>query len=129
MSDASTESATQYARNILVNTLRLRPGENVVIETWSETLPWAKPFVNEARRMGANPMLLYEDEESFWEALRSGESRHTGRVGGHEWAALAKASAYVFFHGPSEWPRADDLPPEQKGGGAADNPEWDRRGA
>jgi leucyl aminopeptidase (aminopeptidase T) len=129
MAESSPELAAQVARSILAKTLRVRRGENVVIETWSESLPWAKPFVNEARRMGANPMLLYEDEESFWEALRSGESRHTGRVGGHEWAALAKTSAYVFFHGPSEWPRADDLPPKQKAGVAAYNPEWYRRAA
>ena len=129
MSDAPTESATQFARNILVNTLRLRPGENVVIETWSETLPWATPFVNEARRMGANPMLLYEDEASFWEALKSGNGRHTGRVGGHEWAALQNADAYVFFFGPSQWPRADDLTPKQKAGVAAYNTEWYRRAA
>jgi leucyl aminopeptidase (aminopeptidase T) len=129
MSDPSTELAVELARNVLTKTLRVRPGENVVIETWSESLPWAKPFVTEARRMGANPMMLYEDEESFWEALRSGNSRHTGRVGSHEWAALGKTSAYVFFFGPSEWPRGDELPPQKRVGVAAYNPEWYRRAA
>jgi len=129
MSESSPELAAKVARNVLANTLRVRRGENVVIETWSESLPWAKPFVNEARRIGANPMMLYEDEASFWEALQSGESRHTGRVGDHEWAALAKTSAYVFFHGPSEWPRAAGLPARKKVGVAAYNPEWYRRAA
>jgi leucyl aminopeptidase (aminopeptidase T) len=100
-----------------------------VIETWSESLPWAKPFVAEARRMGANPMLLYEDEDSFWEALNTGNGRHTGRVGGHEWAALDKTSAYVFFFGPSQWPREDELSPKQRVGLAAYNAEWYRRAA
>jgi leucyl aminopeptidase (aminopeptidase T) len=129
MSESTPDLATQVAHNVLANTLRVRRGENVVIETWSESLPWAKPFVNEARRMGANPMLLYEDEGSFWEALRAGEGRHIGRVGDHEWAAMEKSSAYVFFHGPSEWPREDDLSPQKLKGVAAYNPEWYRRAA
>jgi aminopeptidase len=129
MSDPTRDLAAKVAHNVLANTLRVRRGENVVIETWSESLPWAQPFVNEARRMGANPMLLYEDEASFWEALRAGDGRHTGRVGDHEWAALEKSSAYVFFHGPSEWPRTDDLPPKKMKGVAAYNPDWYRRAA
>jgi aminopeptidase len=129
MSESAAELATQVAHNVLANTLQVRRGENVVIETWSESLPWAKPFVNEARRMGANPMLLYEDEASFWEALQAGEGHHTGRVGAHEWAAMEKSSAYVFFHGPSEWPRQDDLPPKKLKGVAAYNQDWYRRAA
>jgi leucyl aminopeptidase (aminopeptidase T) len=117
------------ARNVLENTLRVRRGENVVIESWSESLPWATPFVNEARRMGANPMLLYEDEASYWEALEAGEGHHTGRVGDHEWAAMEKSAAYVFFHGPAEWPRADKLSSKKMKGVAAYNPDWYRRSA
>jgi leucyl aminopeptidase (aminopeptidase T) len=129
MSERSADPASQLATNVLTKTLRIRRGENVIIETWSETLPWAKPFVNEARRLGANPLLLYEDEESFWEALKTGRSRQTGIVGDHEWAALGKTSAYVFFFGPSEWPRADELTPRQRAGVAAYNGEWYRRAA
>jgi leucyl aminopeptidase (aminopeptidase T) len=129
VSASSTESADKLARNVLKNTLRLKKGENVVIETWSETLPWAKPFVAEARRLGANPLLLYEDEDTFWESLRSGNSRQTGKVGSHEWAALSKSSAYVFFFGPSQWTRREDLSPRKQVGVAAYNPEWYRRAA
>jgi leucyl aminopeptidase (aminopeptidase T) len=129
MSDPSPESAAKLAHNVLAKTLRLRRGENVVIETWSETLPWAKPFVTEARRIGANPLMLYEDEEAFWTALKEGHSRATGRVGGHEWAALDKTAAYVFFFGPSEWPRFDDLTSNQQAGVAAYNLDWYRRAA
>jgi leucyl aminopeptidase (aminopeptidase T) len=129
MTGTSPENGEKLARTVLKDTLRLRKGENIVIEAWSESLPWAKPFVAEARRMGANPLLLYEDEEAFWEALKSGDARHTGRVGTHEWAALEKANAYVFFYGPSEWPRGDDFPPKKREGVAAYNGEWYQRAA
>lgn len=129
MTASSPEQAAALAKNVLSKTLRVKKGDNVVIETWSETLPWAKPFVSEARKLGANPMLLYEDEESYWEALQSGNARQTGKVGSHEWAALDKTAAYVFFFGPSEWPRRDDLPAKKQVGVAAYNPEWYRRAA
>ena len=129
MTASSPEHAAALAKNVLSKTLRIKKGDNVVIETWSETLPWAKPFVVEARKMGANPMLLYEDEESFWEAVKTGNGKHTGRVGSHEWAALDKSAAYVFFFGPSEWTRRDDLPAKSLAGVAAYNPEWYRRAA
>jgi leucyl aminopeptidase (aminopeptidase T) len=124
---SSSQQAAQLAKNVLRNTLRLRSGENLIIESWSEALPWAKPFVAEARRIGAHPLLLYEDEEEFWDALKTGRSRQTGRVGSHEWAALEDASAYVFFFGPAEWPRLTDLPAKSRVGVAAYNAEWYRR--
>jgi leucyl aminopeptidase (aminopeptidase T) len=129
MSDSSGKLAAQIAKSVLTKTLGIHRGDNVVIETWSETLPWAKPFVAEARRMGANPLMLYEDEEAFWDALKTGNGRHTGRVGSHEWSILEDSKAYVFFFGPSQWPRIDDLPPKNLVGVAAYNPEWYRRAA
>ena len=129
MSVASPEMIGQLAKNVLGKTLRVRPGENVVIETWSETLPWAKPFVAEARRLGANPMMLYEDEDSFWDAVKTGHAKSTGRVGDHEWAALGKTAAYVFFFGPSQWPRFDEIPEKKRAGVAAYNPDWYKRAA
>jgi leucyl aminopeptidase (aminopeptidase T) len=127
VSDSGPALGAKLAKNVLSKTLGVRRGENVVIETWTESLPWAKPFVAEARRMDANPVLLYEDEELFWNALKAGEGRHTGRVGSHEWAMLADASAYVFFFGPSEWPRLSEIPAKKQAGVAAFNPEWYRR--
>ncbi|HTP56018.1 MAG TPA: hypothetical protein VML53_05055 [Thermoplasmata archaeon] len=119
----------KVARQVLTKTLRVRPGENVLIESWSEALPWAVPYVTEARKLGAHPMLMYEDEEAFWDALESGRSAATGRVGDHEWKALAETDAYVFFFGPAQWPRYAELSDKKTAGVAAYNPEWYRRAA
>ena len=129
MPESTAETATQLAKNVLSKSLGVRRGENVIIEAWSESLPWAKPFVTEARRIGANPMMLYEDEESYWNAVEAGLGAAIGRVGSHEWAALAKTSAYVHFFGPQEWTRRFDLPARKLAGVAAFNPEWYRRSA
>ena len=129
MSANTSSLEAKVARVVLEKSLRVRRGENVIVEAWSESLPWAKPFINEARLMGAHPLLLYEDEGDFWDSLDVGASRATGQVGSHEWAALKKTSAYVFFFGPAEWPRFDDLPAQKTRGVAAYNPEWYRRAA
>jgi leucyl aminopeptidase (aminopeptidase T) len=129
MPDSSGSLERQIARQVLTKTLRVRRGENVTIESWTEALPWAVPFVTEARRLGARPIMLYEDEPAFWEALATGASQATGQVGKHEWNALHETDAYVFFYGPSEWPRFDDLSPRQAAGVAAYNREWYRRAA
>jgi len=129
MAPTSDALSRKVAQKVLTETLRVGRGDNVTIEAWSEALPWAVPFVNEARRLGAHPLFLYEDEASFWEALRGGSSRATGQVGKHEWSALANTDAYVFFFGPAEWPRNETLPERSRTGVAAYNPEWYRRAA
>ncbi len=98
------------AHTVLSKTLGVRAGEAVTIETWSETLPWATAFVLEARRMGARPILLLEDESTYWKSLEESAPKTLGTPGKHEWALLEKTDAYVFFWGPSDLPRAARVP-------------------
>ncbi len=88
MSSVSS-NPTEYsvlARAVLTKNLKVRPGERVIIEGWTHTLPWANAFAREARRLKAEPMLLYQDEESvlgFGRPRRGKEPRPGGgpRVG------------------------------------------------
>ncbi len=95
---------------VLTKTLRVRPGESVAIEAWSGTLPWATAFVLEARKMGARPVLLLEDEETFWKSVASVDPKVLGTPGRHEWALLERTNAYVFFYGPGDVARLERLP-------------------
>jgi aminopeptidase len=90
------------ARVLLGSALGVKRGENVIIETWTHTLPYATACVTEARRRGAFPLLFYEDEAAYWRSWEVASKRDMGRVGGHEWSALSKADAYVFFPGPAD---------------------------
>lgn len=95
------------ARVVLDRYLGLRRGESVTIETWSHALPWARSFVVEARRRGAHPSLMVEDELAFFRSLGAvgspyvpaGHGNLPGRVG-----------AYVYLDGPEEFPRLLGLP-------------------
>ncbi|HYA55054.1 MAG TPA: hypothetical protein VEG42_05585, partial [Thermoplasmata archaeon] len=87
---------------VLGQSLTVRSGETVTIETWDHALPWARQFVLEARRRGCEPTLVVEDEETFFRSLGQTRSRSVPRAP----AALAAASdAYVYLPGPEQFPR------------------------
>ncbi len=118
--------AEALARVFLGPALGVKRGENVIIESWTHTLPYATACVAEARRRGARPILLYEDEGAYWKSWEVASKRELGTVGAHEWAALAKTQAYVFFPGPADrarW-RAQGRDARQS---VAYNREWYRR--
>lgn len=129
-SEVPTEDALapQLARVMLRDQLRLRRGENVIIETWTHTLPFAAACVVESRRMGAHPMLLLEEESAFFRSIQAAPSVGAwSRVGSHEWAALSRSHAYVFFPGPADRSRFESLSPAQQEALVGYNPEWYRR--
>ena len=106
----SPTQADRLAHEVLTRRLSLRPGENVTIEAYPEALPWATGFVREARRRGARPLLHFEDEASYWSAVREGGARLLGSPGDHEWAALAATDVYIYFWGPEDLARRARLP-------------------
>ena len=98
------------ARVILRKSLRVRPGEHVAIESWSETLEYANALVLEALRIGARPLVLYQDEPTYWAAVAENRPSSLARVGEHLRAAVAKSDALVTFFGPSDRERMHALP-------------------
>jgi leucyl aminopeptidase (aminopeptidase T) len=114
------------ARVLLGSALGVKRGENVIIETWTHTLPYATACVTEARRRGASPLLIYEDEGAYWRSWEAVSKKDLGKVGDHEWAALAKADAYVFFPGPADRARQRAVRQDFRQS-IAYNQEWYRR--
>jgi leucyl aminopeptidase (aminopeptidase T) len=102
--------AREMARVVLRKCLRVRPGEQVAIESWSETLEYGNAFVLESLRLGAFPLLLYQDEPTYWAAVAESRPSHLARVGDHMKAAIAKSDVLVTFFGPSDRERFHALP-------------------
>ena len=111
---AAEESAAKLAQSILRKNLRVKAGERVTIEAWPHTLPWAVALAREARRLKALPLVLYEDEQAFWDSIAKGEARILGTPAGHEWAALAKTDVYIHMWGPGDRVRLNALPRPQQ---------------
>jgi len=104
-------SPPAVARALVGSALAVKRGEHVVIVTWNHTLPWAASCVAEARRVGARPVLILEDEGAFWKSLDLAPSARTwSGLSAPVRAALRHADALVYFPGPADRPRLHALP-------------------
>ena len=121
-------TAAKFASALLAGALRLKRSENLIIETWNHTLPYAAACVVEARRMGVRPILWVEEETAYWRSLDVAPTvSRWGGVGEHEWRALGEADGYVFFPGPADRGRLRSLPNATRGALLGYNDEWYRR--
>lgn len=90
----------KVARKVISETLRLKKGETLTIECWNNGLPFARRLVVEARRIGAIPVVVFEDESAYIEGVRVTPKDVLGNMGKHEYGLLAGSDAYVFIPGP-----------------------------
>jgi len=120
----STATRRKVARSILTNNLRVKKGEQVIIEAWTHTVPWAVALAHEARELGAQAMVPYEDEASYWELVKSGKTAVLGRAAKHEFGALANADVYIHMWGPGDRARLSALPQKQANALFEWNEEW-----
>ncbi len=100
-------SADALARVVLNRYLGVRRGEPVTVESWSHALPWARALVVEARRQGARPVLVVEDEDAYFRSLATAGAGGTVRRGSG-WTP--RGGAHVYLGGPEEFDRLLGLP-------------------
>ena len=121
-------SPPAVARALVGSAIALKRGEHVVIVTWNHTLPWAAGCVVEARRIGARPILLLEDEGSFWRSLDQAPSaRLWSGLTTPVKAALRYADALIYFPGPADRPRLHSLPAHLLGPFLGSDDDWLRQ--
>lgn len=119
-----SEPFDRLAVKILEESLRLKKGETIAIETWNNGLPFARRVLLESKKKGALPLLILEDEEAFVEAGRTLPDENIGKMGGHEYSMLAATNAYVFIPGPPIAVYTKALTPEKKTSSTAYNVSW-----
>jgi leucyl aminopeptidase (aminopeptidase T) len=109
---AATPSKLQrdVARNLVTKYLKVRAGENAIIESWNHTMPLASAMADEVRRVGGKVFFVYDDEDSWWRTLGRKQSKLLGQSSAPEWAALKAADVYVNFWGPSDTDRMESFP-------------------
>ncbi len=120
----SDSTRSRLAKSVLARNLHVRRGERVIIEAWTHTLPWAVAFAREARRMGALPLIPYEDEGAYWDSVDDGEFAVLGNASAHEWAALARTNVYIHMWGPGDRIRLNQLPTKRANQLFAFNDKW-----
>jgi hypothetical protein len=60
MSSLDPEVGKKVARKVLEETLHVKPGENVTVETWNNGLQFARIVVSKARRSDG-PCLVFQE--------------------------------------------------------------------
>jgi leucyl aminopeptidase (aminopeptidase T) len=120
----SPATRTKLARSVLEQNLHVRRGEHVTIEAWTHTLPWAAAFAREARRLGAIPLVTYDDDDAYWAAVDDGQDALLGKSGAHEAGALAKTDVFIHMWGPTDRRRFSALPETRLDKLFAWNPGW-----
>ena len=121
-------SPPAVARALVGSALSIKRGEHVVVVTWNHTLPWAAGCVAEARRLGARPVLLLEDEGAFWKSLDLAPStRAWSGLTTPVRAALRHTDALIYFPGPADRPRLHTLPPRLLGPFLGTDDDWLQR--
>jgi leucyl aminopeptidase (aminopeptidase T) len=123
-SSSVSRRETKFAKAVLNQNLHVKPGENVIIEGWSRMLPWAAALARETRRLKAFPLVLYENEDAYWDSVESHEDEILGATPSHEWAALGKADVYIHMWNAGDRLRMDALGPKRAQKIFGWNPSW-----
>src|SRR5215472_16361855 len=88
---------SQVARKVVSESLRLNKGESVTVETWNNGMSLALAVVGEARRVGAHPIMIFEDEDTYVDGVKNAPKDALGRMGRHEYELLSATDAYFFI--------------------------------
>src|SRR5438034_11390776 len=123
---ASMSEYEALAKNVIRRTLHIQPKENVIVETWNHGLPIATEVVYQVRAAGARPLLLFEDEDTYWKSVTTLPESKLGQVGSHEWRAMSEADGYVFIPGPADITKMREAG-KKYSAATAYNDEWYRR--
>jgi leucyl aminopeptidase (aminopeptidase T) len=121
-----SESLDRLAHAVLAENLKVRRGESVLLECWPYSIPYARAFVNEARRLGARPTVLYEDEEAWWREVDAKRYGGFASLSPPERSAVASADVFVHFYGPEDRGRMSLLPDKVRERITGYNEEWYR---
>ncbi|MHB8566647.1 MAG: M29 family metallopeptidase [Nitrososphaerales archaeon] len=120
----ASDAYSQLASKVVNESLKLKPGETLTVETWNRGLPFAKQVVMEARKIGAIPLMIVEDEEAYVFGIKNSPKDAVGKMGKHEYAMLSGTDAYVFIPGPPVGIYNPMLTKEEASYATGYNPSW-----
>jgi len=94
---------TKSLADIVVNTsLRIKPEETVVINTWQHTLPLASQIAYQVRKAGALPLMTLDMDEFWWKSLTELPVENLRKPLRHNLALLDETDASINLSGPED---------------------------
>ena len=114
----------RVAKKVLSETLHVKHGEAITVETWYTGLDFASRTVAEARSMGCTAIMILEDEDAYVEGVRRAPKDSVGLMGKNEYNMLAGTDAYVFVPGPVISAYSKRLTPSEREESTRYNSSW-----
>lgn len=114
----------RVAKKVLTETLHVKKGDSVTIESWDNGLPFARRALAEARAMGCTAVMVYEDEGAYVEGVRRAPEDSVGMMGKNEYGLLSGTDAYIFVPGPAIGAWSKTLKPEERARSTRYNSSW-----
>ena len=115
---------TKVAQKVLRETLRLKKGDSVTVESWDNGIPFARRVLAEARAMGCPAVMIYEDERAYVEGVRRAPEDSVGVMGRNEYGLLSGTDAYVFIPGQALGAYSKTLKPAERTKSTRYNSSW-----
>jgi leucyl aminopeptidase (aminopeptidase T) len=115
---------TKVARKVLTETLQVKEGDSVTVETWDNGLHFARRALAEARAMGCTGVMIYEDEQAYVEGVRRGPRDVVGLMGKNEYGLLSGTDAYIFIPGQALGSISKTLKPDERDRSTRYNDSW-----
>jgi len=114
----------RVAKKVLSETLAVKKGEAVTVESWNNGLEFARNVVAEARAMGCTAILSLEDEEAYIEGASRAPKDRVGTMGHNEFGMIEGTDAYVFIPGPLLAPYQTKVKPQLMSESTKYNRSW-----
>jgi leucyl aminopeptidase (aminopeptidase T) len=114
----------RVAKKVLTETLGVKKGDALTVETWDNGVDFARTVTAEARAMGCTVLTTLEDEAAYVEGVRRAPKDSIGLMGKNEYNLLAGTDAYVFIPGQALGAYSKTLTPKERDESTRYNSSW-----
>lgn len=106
---------TQMAKNILNYSVKLEPGENILIEVYDSGEELASELIKEVYRIGGKPYLTIKRRELMRELILGTDAEHMSNTAHYEVVRMNDMQAYIGIRGTYNTSGWSDIPSDKMG--------------
>ncbi len=106
---------TKMAKNLLGYSVKLKPGENVLIEVYDSGEELAAELVKEAYRIGGKPFLTVKKMSLLRELILGSTAEHIADIARYEAERMRDMDAYIGIRGSLNSADLADVPSDKMG--------------
>jgi len=103
----------KLAKNLLTHSVKLQPGENLLIEMYDDGEELAAELIKEAYKLGGNPFLSLKNKELQRQLMTNINEQQITSIAEFEKNRMKQMQAYILIAGPKNSSEYSDVPTEK----------------